>query len=60
MITLSSYRCINGGKSNVNEDQSTAKQYFINLDKNELTESSEDFPNTMQMSEIASGKISVC
>ncbi|XP_062581939.1 protein phosphatase 1H-like [Saccostrea cucullata] len=50
--------CINGGKSNMNEDQATAKQYFIDLDTNELTESSEDFPTTIQMTDVAAGRIS--
>lgn len=31
-------RCINGGKSNLNEDQSSVKQYFVDLEVCELKE----------------------
>lgn len=50
--------CINGGKSTLNEDQSTTRQYLIDLETCDLTETNEESLSSIKMFEISPGKIS--
>lgn len=53
-------RCINGGKSNLNEDQSSFKQYFVDLEICELKEVSAESAEIGKETEMqAIGKVPV-
>lgn len=53
-------RCINGGKSNLNEDQSSVQQYFVDLEVCELKEVNAESMEIGKETEMqATGKVPV-